>query len=325
MLFENPKEQEAAKVTLERLPRSTDLAKPEIQRQIIEKVTEIITPVQKELEGTGEKVDVAKVVASTITLRNELSIDIPRIIDQPVGDVTRGYREFGLNLSSIRLLPVDNEILIQDLHRREQHRLMSGTGILPEERLEDYLVRGLTDFNDICYDDHAESLYKLAGQVVAHLRSYLNREDEVINVLQYHQQALVNLIHAQMQEHYEEKAAAYEAHVSKGFTTLRPNNYSAPAGESERDFRAPVSDKHDIRKMLFSGFRKCLYRVQKFDSDSERRFAVILENDKEVAKWFKPAKGNFQIHYTSDASYEPDFVVETKSISPSVKQRALPR
>ena len=320
MLFENSKEQEAAKATLEvirrefeRLPRSSDLTKPEIQQQIVEKVKEIITPVQKELEGIGEKVDVAKVVASTITLRNELSIDIPRIIVQPVGDVTRRYREFSLNLSSIRLLPVDNEILIQELHRREQHRLMSGTGILPEERLEDYLVRGLIDFNDICYDDHAELLYKLAGQVVAHLRSYLNSEDEVVNVLQYHQQSLVNLIHAQMQEHYEEKAAAYEAHVSKGFTTLRPNNYSAPAGESERDFRAPVSDKHDIRKMLFSGFRKCLYRVQKFDSDSERRFAVILENDKEVTKWFKPAKGNFQIHYTSDASYEPDFVAETES------------
>jgi type III restriction enzyme len=319
-LFENLKEQEAAKVTLEvirrdfeRLPRSTDLTKPEIQQQIVEKVKEIITPLQKELEGMAESVDVAKVVASTITLRNELSIDIPRIIVQPVGEVIRGYREFSLNISSIRLLPVDNEILIQELHRREQHRLMSGTGILPEERLEDYLVRGLIDFNDVCYDDHAELLYKLAGQVVTHLRSYLNNEEEVVNVLQYHQQALVNLIHAQMQEHYEEKASSYEAHLSKGFTTLRLNNYSAPAGESERDFRAPVSDKHDIRKMLFIGFRKCLYRVQKFDSDSERRFAVILENDKEVMKWFKPAKEDLRIHYTNDASYEPDFVVETKS------------
>jgi len=135
-----------------------------------------------------------------------------------------------------------------------------------------------------------------------------------LNVLQYHQQALANLTHAQMQEHYEEKAAAYEAHVSKGFTTMRPNNYSAPAGETERDFCAPVSDKQDIRKMLFAGFGKCLYRVQKFDSDSERRFAMVLENDKEALKWFKPAKGDFQIHYASEASYEPDFVVETKTV-----------
>ena len=48
-------------------------------------------------------------------------------------------------------------------------------------------------------------------------------------MLQYHQQTLVNLVHAQMQDHYEEKAAAYEEHVSKGFTALRPNNYLAPA------------------------------------------------------------------------------------------------
>jgi len=295
------------------LPRSSDLTKPEIQQKIVERVKEIIAPAQKELEGMGEKVDVAKVVASTITLRNELSIDIPKIIVQPVGEVTRGYKEFSLNLSSIRLLPVDNEILIQELHRREQYRLMSGTGILPEERLEDYLVRGLIDFNDICYDDHAELLYKLAGQVVAHLRFYLNNEDEVINVLQYHQQSLVNLIHAQMQEHYDEKPTPLEAHITKGFTTLRLNNYSAPLNEGERDFRAPVTEKHDIRKMLFCGFRKCLYRVQKFDSDSERRFAVILENDREVLKWLKPAKGDLRIYYTSDSSYEPDFVVETKS------------
>ena len=316
--FDSPGQQEAAKATLEvirreyeRLPRSSDLTKPEIQKQIVEKVKEIITPAQGELEGVGEKVNVAEIVAMTIMLRNELSIDIPRITIQPVGDVTRGYREFRLNLNGIRLQPVDNEILIQELHRREQHRLLSGTGIVPEEKLEDYLVRGLIDFNDICYDDHAGLLYKLAGQVVAHLRLYLKNEDEVLNVVQYHKQALVSMIHAQMQEHYQEKAAAYEAHVSKGFTTMRPNNYSAPAGETERDFRAPVSNKQDIRKMLFAGFGKCLYRVQKFDSDSERRFAVILENDKDVLKWFKPAKGDFQIHYASEASYEPDFVVET--------------
>jgi type III restriction enzyme len=320
LLFESPREQEAAKATLEvihreyeRLPRSADLTKPEIQKQIVEKVKDIIAPVQPDLKGIAEEVNLDEVVAKTIGLRNELSIDIPRITVQPVGEVTRGYREFVLDLSSVRLRPVDNEILIQELHRREQYRLMSGTGIVQEERLEDYLVRGLIDFNDICYDDHAELLYKLAGQVVTHLKSYLNSEDEVLNVLQYHQQKLANLIHPQMQDHYEETASAYEAHVSKGFMTLRPNNYSAPVGEAERDFRIPVTEKHDIRKMLFAGFRRCLYRIQKFDSDSERRFAVVLENDKEVIKWFKPARGDFQIHLPNDSSYEPDFVVETNT------------
>ena len=66
--------------------------------------------------------------------------------------------------------------------------------------------------------------------------------------------------------------------------------------------------------MIFGGFGRCLYPKQKFDSDSERRFAVVLEDDPDVLKWFKPGKGQFYIyyrHYHRDELYEPDFVVET--------------
>jgi type III restriction enzyme len=58
-----------------------------------------------------------------------------------------------------------------------------------------------------------------------------------------------------------------------------------------------------------------LYPLQKFDSDTERRFAVILERD--ALKWFKPAKGQFQIDYKLGAEqpeYIPDFVVETEAL-----------
>jgi hypothetical protein len=47
---------------------------------------------------------------------------------------------------------------------------------------------------------------------VARLRTYLTNKDDVVNVLQYHQQTLVNLIHSQMQQHFVESAEAYEAH-----------------------------------------------------------------------------------------------------------------
>lgn len=118
---------------------------------------------------------------------------------------------------------------------------------------------------------------------------------------------------AQMQDHYEEKAADYEAHVTKGFTTLRPSSYSIPVGEEPRDFRIPVEDKLMIRGMLFGGFERCLYPVQRFQSDTERRFAVVLENDRDVVKWFKPGRGAFPIGYRGDVVYEPDFVVETRT------------
>jgi type III restriction enzyme len=318
-LFSSQREQEVANTVInvireyERLPRSSDLRQAEIQKQIAEKVAVLIRPAQPELEGVGERVDVAAIVAKTIDLHIELSIDIPRIIVVPTGEVTSGYRDFDLDVSGIHLQPVAKDILIQHLHDQTQHRLVSGDGIVEEERLEDYLVRGLIDFNDVSYDDHADLLYKLSGQLVRHLQSYLAKEDDLRNVLQYHQKKLVDLIHTQMQKQYEEKATGYEAHVSKGFMALRQNAFTAEASETVRDFRNPVEDRLAIRGMLFGGFKKCCYGLQKFHSDSERRFSVVLENDSDVLKWFKPARGQFQIHYRRDEEYEPDFVVETKT------------
>jgi type III restriction enzyme len=55
-----------------------------------------------------------------------------------------------------------------------------------------------------------------------------------------------------------------------------------------------------------------LYPAVKFDSDTERRFSIILERD--AQKWLKPAKGQFQIIYQEGyqhSEYVPDFVAET--------------
>jgi len=134
-----------------------------------------------------------------------------------------------------------------------------------------------------------------------------------VNVLQYHQQQLAALIHAQMQAHRWEKAAGYRVTVSKGFSTLKTNAYTASVADEIRPVRQTVSDPTNIKKYLFGGFRKCLYEIQKFDVDSERRFAVILEDDNAVLKWFKPARGQFQIYYHKDQAYEPDFVVESET------------
>ena len=68
-----------------------------------------------------------------------------------------------------------------------------------------------------------------------------------------------------------------------------------------------------MSRYLFGGFKRCLYEVQKFDSEAERKLAAILERD--AMKWFKPAKGQFQIIYRHGADhleYVPDFVAETK-------------
>ncbi len=66
-----------------------------------------------------------------------------------------------------------------------------------------------------------------------------------------------------------------------------------------------------MNQYLFNGFGRCLYPVQKFDSEAERRLAIL---ERDAIKWFKPAKGQFQILYRHGADhleYQPDFVAET--------------
>ena len=318
-LFSQPEERNIALAAIqviqqfEHLPRSADLLSPEIQGEIVDKVSAKVGPVQYRLERIDDAVAMDKVIAETTEEYVKLSIDIPKIIAAPQGKVTCGFTDFDLDVNGLCLQPVSQDILVQHLHDHAQYRLVSGSGIVSESRLEDYLVHGLIDFDDVHYDDHAELLYNLAGQVVNHLKSYLSTEEDVLNVLQYHQQTLVNLIHVQMQDHYKEDATGYEPVVNKGFTILRPRNYSAPAHEAPRNFRQPVDEKSLVRGMLFEGFKKSLYAIQKFDSDTERRFSVILENDDNVLKWIKLGRGDFQIDCRSGEAYEPDFVVETRT------------
>ncbi len=155
-------------------------------------------------------------------------------------------------------------------------------------------------------------LYKLAAQAVTHLRSYLSGEEEVLNVLQFHQRTLANLIHAQMEQQHHEAATEYVVTVTRGFIHLEGADFTLPAGETIKDFRVAPEAARDIGGLLFGKFAKCTYLAQRFNSTPEWRFASILEADPDVLKWVKPAPGRFQIFYRGEHPYEPDFVVETK-------------
>ena len=114
-----------------------------------------------------------------------------------------------------------------------------------------------------------------------------------------------------MNQHYEETTTEYEVTVSKGFQTLTRTMAEMEFGQTFLPFRAPVDDKLLIKGMVFGGFAKCLYPAQKFDSNAEREFAMILEDERSVLKWFKPPKNLLRIYYHQEGNYQPDFVVET--------------
>jgi type III restriction enzyme len=317
-LFKTEPERKVAETTLqvihrefERLSRSSDLQNPEVQQKIVARVLEEMQPVQGQLAEMVEQVDVQAIVSTTTAAYIENTIDIPRITVTPTGDVTVGFKDFDLDCSSVRFPPVARDLLIQRLTDNQRFRIVSGDGVVQEARLEDYIVRGLIDMDDISYDDHAALMYKLAGQLVRHLQSYLSTEEDVRNVLQYNQSELVRLVHTQMNQHYVEKATEYQVAVSKGFQRLSSSSAEVELGKAAQNFRQPVEERLLIRGMVFSGFSKCLYPALKFDSDSERRFSIVLEDDADVVKWLKPHKDLLKIQYADEDNYNPDFIVET--------------
>lgn len=74
-----------------------------------------------------------------------------------------------------------------------------------------------------------------------------------------------------------------------------------------------IPDKRNIRRYAFTGFKKSYYAVNSFDSDDERRMAIVLEEDPDVLKWIKPPLNQMGIFYKPGAQYTPDFLVETKN------------
>jgi type III restriction enzyme len=321
--FDTPEKQRVAQIAYgvikrleakpEQAPTMEALQTPEVQKLILKEVEAQYQPQQLEMEAIAPKIDVAAIVSETTSLVVKEMIPIPRILVVPKGEVKSWFEPFTLELANMKFPVPSKDLWVHNLHTNKGEAVTVSNDGAREKRMEDYVVSGLVDFDDVSYDTNADLLYDLATQTVNHFRSYLP-EEEVWQVLHFHQKDIANAIHAQMHKHFREEVAGYDVVISKGFTELKDSAYTAKKDQPPLDYRQSPADKSNMAKYLFGGFEKCLYPVQKFDSDSERRLACILERD--AIKWLKPAKGQFQMFYRDGADqreYVPDFVAETES------------
>lgn len=297
---------------LNEIPTNKHLTKPDIKQQIIKEVKTSYSTGQMELVFEDETNIVEEIVETVTEYIVEKTIDIPKIILQPKSEISWDFEDFDLDVSNINLQPVTQDILLQELRTRQRDTLHFKVEVNEDEPLENYIISRLIDFDDISYEEHADLLYKLVNQLIDHLRSYLKDDKDVRNVLLYNQQLLAKNIHAQMLDHYVESRVEYDVHVRSDFEVLKTNTYSVDIDEEVRDFRIPVENPSSIKGMSFGGFSRCLYPIQKFDAENERRFAVICEQDPKVKVWFKPALNQLKIYYNQKQSYNPDFIVETE-------------
>ena len=82
--------------------------------------------------------------------------------------------------------------------------------------------------------------------------------------------------------------------------------------DSIHHYTDTITPTSAIPQKVFSGFKKACHSLCQFATKGEKDFAALLESDKDVVKWLRPAPKQFKIYWDRDArTYEPDFVVET--------------
>ena len=179
------------------------------------------------------------------------------------------------------------------------------------DTVENEIVRHIIVHDNVDYASCADLIYSLIADAKGHFLSYL-KEEETDKVMRDRQRTIAEIIYVQMNEHFYKEEVSYKAANMRPFTRIEPSFGGKFKTDEVYDLRASLAPS-EVKSKIFSGFRKAGHTLYKFDSDTERTFAIVLENDDVVLRWLRPAPRQFNIYWgQSGASrYEPDFVVET--------------
>ena len=242
----------------------------------------------------------------------DITIEIPRIfLERPKQAVVKGYAYFSLNTSEMPKYAIDDRLQITILRTGKRITFDSQKEQNDISLARQILLAKLLAFDDLDYDENADLVQSLVSECVEYFQKQ-HGDAVACNILRNDTEKIANNIHQQIEAHAVYGDIEYNVKVCPGYFKLTRQCVSIYQNESPRSYRIaiPAGEKNKIKGMIFSGFKKCLYDQQKFDSDPEREFSRVLEDSDEVIKWFKPALSNFAISWMQ-GNYQPDFIVET--------------
>ena len=264
----------------------------------------------KEKDLTAAVTEAIKTCAQSLT---ENVIPIPQSVIQPHTEVKRGFFNFSLDTSRMRWHPSDDTLLGTELQEGgETFTLETGTTAFTKvDTPENEIVRHIIVHDNVDYTTCSDLIYSLIADSKRHFLSYLT-DDETEKVMRDRQRTIAEIIYAQMNEHFYKEEVSYIAANMRPFTRIEPSFGGKIKSDEIYDLRAPMAAS-DVKSKIFSGFRKAGHTLYKFDSDTERTFAIVLENDKIVLRWLRPAPRQFNIYWGQGGAtrYEPDFIAET--------------
>ena len=287
--------------------------KEEIKDIVVQNLNKANDGDQIQIEGFNDDViqEVEEIFEEIKNTIFDKTIEIPRITIYKSAENNIYFKDFDLDTNGLNIRPEEGKIITTNLSNTTQTTEIEKVGkdFLVEDP-EHTLVSLLWNKPEIDYDKCSELLFKLSRQAIEKLSSYLS-EDEVISVIKERKSQIADYIYSQMKEHLVIEDAPILGKDVRPFVKIENHNYSKLLKDDLLSYTQTVEAK-DLKKKVFTGFKKSCHSAYKFDSIPEKNFATCLERDENVLKWLRPAFNQFNIMWNrSGEKYEPDFIVET--------------
>lgn len=265
-----------------------------------------ITPALKKEEFEQKLKQLSQVAISV----PKISINYSSTITFKPVTVKRNHMEFDVVASQIERYDVINERLLSVV---EADALIEDE---PENALACMLLEEIPEFSA----DDAEYILDVVNQYMSLIEGDYEQKKKIIR--RYATVIINDLkkqIYAAKEEHTEFVHQVQKDLILFGrfIKNMKING--------RVNFKKEVDDKKNIRQYLFEGYKKSYYPENSFDSDDERRLAVILEDDSEVLKFIKPPLNQLGLFYKAGKQYNPDFLVETKDAKYMIEVKASNR
>lgn len=231
------------------------------------------------------------------------AISVPKILVQTTSEVK-------FNRFDIKRTIVDFEIAMAKIERFDAINQQLLT-LVDAQVLE--VSDSMNTLACMLLDSISELSYEDADFVIDVVEQYLGQipgdEDGKRKIVRRYASLIINDMRKQIYEHMDRKTQDIHL-VQKDLILFRKFKKNV-IEDGQVKFDKPFSDKSNIKKYLFTGYKKSYYPANAFDSDTERIFSIILEEDPDVIRWIKPPLNQLGLFWKAGQQYNPDFLVET--------------
>lgn len=251
----------------------------------------------------------------TVTEYSAKAISVPKILVQTTSEVK-------FNRFEVKRTIADFEVAMAKIERfdainRQILSVVDAQILEVNDAMNTLACMLLDSISELSYDD-ADFVIDVVEQYLAQIPG---DEENKRRIVRRYASLIVSDIRKQIYEHMDRKTQ--DVHIIQKDLILFRKFVKNVKEDGRIRYDKSFTDKGNIKKYLFTGYKKSYYPANAFDSDTERLFSIILEEDPDVVGWIKPPLNQLGLFWKAGQQYNPDFLVETTTGKYMVEVKAL--